>query len=236
MENLDFDLDFDLEEEMEAFDLQLDIPLTGMESRINKPKKFRSTGSRRVKFKNAQKAAAYIKLMEEGERYFALLAGNFIMGDFIEAFLVQNQIQVKQMSISSLSMSQENVDSLELLMDKGYVDKLDLILSSYFFGHERHKEGLIPYIYDQLDKGDRFQLAIAGTHTKNCLFETSLGNKYIIHGSANLRSSQCLEEMVFERSAAVYDWKKEWHDEILKKYKTINHEIRDSQLWETVNP
>jgi hypothetical protein len=220
LEDINFDADLDLD----AGPLG-DDDWQSLHSRVNRPQIFKPAGSRRVAFVNAAKAARQIKPMAEGERYLALLAGDFIMGDFIEAFLTEHGVHCPEMSIATLSVSQENVDSLELLMDKGYVDRLDLIVSGYFYRHERSKSGLIPYIYDRLDKGERFQMAVAASHAKNCLFITDRGNKYVIHGSANLRSNGCLEEIIFERSAEIYDWKKAWHDTVIKKYGTIKREF-----------
>lgn len=42
----------------------------------------------------------------------AFIAGSFIFGDFIEAFMTINHAITSKMTISTLSMSQENVDSL----------------------------------------------------------------------------------------------------------------------------
>ena len=91
------------------------------------------------------------------------------------------------MTISTLSLSQDNIDSLANLLDWGYIDELNLIVSAYWFSHERWS--LVPYCYERLDKEDKFQLAVAGIHTKTCQFETLGGKRIVIHGSANLRSS-----------------------------------------------
>lgn len=139
-----------------------------------------------VLYDNAQKMARELRL-GFGERFDAFVSGSFIFGDFIEAYLTTQNACAKRMTISTLSMSQNNVDSLHTLMEKGYIEELNLIISVYFWGNER--SSLIPYIYKQLDIGDRFQLAVAGVHTKTVNFETLGGRKIVLHGSANLRSS-----------------------------------------------
>lgn len=122
-----------------------------------------------VLYDNAQKMARELRL-GFGERFDAFVSGSFIFGDFIEAYLTTQNACAKRMTISTLSMSQNNVDSLHTLMEKGYIEELNLIISVYFWGNER--SSLIPYIYKQLDIDDRFQLAVAGVHTKTVNFET----------------------------------------------------------------
>ena len=105
-----------------------------------------------VLYDNAQKMAKELRL-GFGERFDAFVSGSFIFGDFIEAYLTTQNACAKKMTISTLSMSQNNVDSLHTLMDKGYIQELNLIISVYFWGNERRS--LVPYIYKQLDIGDR---------------------------------------------------------------------------------
>ena len=126
-----------------------------------------------------------------------------------------------------------NVDSLFLLMDKGYVKQLDLIVSAYFWGNERM--GLIPYIYRQLDMGGRFQLAVAGIHTKTCHFETLGGRKIVMHGSANLRSSGNIEQFTMEENPDLFDFYDSHLSRIVEKYATIRKPIRNSNAWELFN-
>lgn len=169
------------------------VPTDGTEeTRYTVPKVARHA-SDYVLYDNAVKMAKDLRL-DFGQRFDAFVSGSFIFGDFIEAFLTTNNACAKRMVISTLSLSQDNVDSLFLLMDKGYVKQLDLIVSAYFWGNERM--GLIPYIYRQLDMGDRFQLAVAGIHTKTCHFETLGGRKIVMHGSepAQLRQHRAVHD------------------------------------------
>lgn len=112
---------------------------------------------------------------------------------------------------------------------------INLIISDYFYAHERGS--LIPYIYDNLDKEDRFQLASASSHTKITMFETLGGKKIVMHGSANLRSSSNIEQFTIEENPGLYDFHFEYHKRIIEKYLTINKDIkrnkslRGEKLW-----
>lgn len=119
-----------------------------------------------VLYDNAQKMARELRL-GFGERFDAFVSGSFIFGDFIEAYLTTQNACAKKMTISTLSMSQNNVDSLHTLMDKGYIEELNLIISVYFWGNER--SSLIPYIYKQLDIGPIPAGGCRGTHQDRTL-------------------------------------------------------------------
>lgn len=208
-------------------------------SRHIQPPKAIEISERFLKYKNAQKLADDIEINEKS-RHFVIIDGTFIFGDFIEAIILKNNWLVKEMTISTLSMSQNNIDSLDLLIEKKYLEKLNLIVSDYFFQHE--KFGLVPYIYDVLDVGNNFQFAAAGTHCKLCIFVTECGKHICIHGSANLRSSSNIEQFVIEESKDLYDFNYEYQKNIIEKYKTINHKIenknkkslRRNSLWQAV--
>lgn len=182
-----------------------------------------------VLYDNAQKMARELRL-GFGERFDAFVSGSFIFGDFIEAYLTTQNACAKKMTISTLSMSQNNVDSLHTLMEKGYIEELNLIISVYFWGNER--SSLIPYIYKQLDIGDRFQLAVAGVHTKTVHFETLGGRKIIMHGSANLRSSGNIEQFTMEENPELYEFYDDHFNRIIDKYATIRKPIRNSKAWD----
>jgi len=231
MINNDFQADFEFD--TEAFsDFEIDFEThTDFETRYIKPPRTKEIPEHRLKYKNAEQLAKKL-VIEEGCRYFVIVDGSFIFGDLIEAFIVHNNARIKKMTTSTLSMSQNNVDSLKNLLVGGYIDELNLIVSDYFFSHERNN--LIRYIYDELDLDNKFQLAVASTHCKMCIFETYGGKKIVMHGSANLRSSSNIEQLVIEESKDLYDFNDEYQNRIINVYKTINKSLRRTKLWQAV--
>jgi len=201
----------------------------GFTSRYTRPPKSKEIPEKRLKYKFAEDLAKDL-FPEKGMRVFVFLDGTFVAGDFLEAWMVEHNIVAKELTISTLSMNENNVDSLANLCDAGYVDALNLIVSDYFFSHER--QNLIPYAYKMLDKEDRFQLAAAGTHCKLILIETIGGDKVVISGSANLRSSSNIEHICIEESPELYDFIMEVQRTILEKYKTIKKSVRYNALWQ----
>lgn len=186
----------------------------------------------RVKYDNADKFAQEIGPIPEGFRAFALLDGKFIFGDFIEALIVKNNWLCEELTISTLSMSQDNVDSLANLVNGGFLRQLNLIVSHYYFANER--AGLMPYLYEKLDVGDVLQVAVASVHTKIAMIRTACGKKITIHGSANLRTSSNIEQIVIEHTPGLFDFCAEIHHGIIEAHKTINKPVRRTALWAAV--
>lgn len=225
MEDLDINLDFDL-----GFDLS--EPEFDFDSRYISPPQKGEINEKFLKYEYAEDLARKIKLAS-GCRYFCIVNGSFYFGDFIEALIVENRLEVKKMTIATLSLNENNVDSLGNLLHDGFVDELNLIVSDYFFAHER--SNLVPYIYKELDFDNKFQLAVCRNHTKICIFETHYDARIVIHGSANLRTSSNLEQFVLEDNRALYDFNDDWLSAIIEKYSTINKKsLRGKNLWQAV--
>lgn len=206
-------------------------PTERAENRYCLPSARRDVKSHMVKYDRAEDFANDVgEHVLNGETVTAVLSGNFIFGDFFEAFAVTQNILIDELTISTLSVSQENVDSFRNLFNGDYLNKLDLIVSDYFWSHNRHNA---PYIYEALDVDDKFQLAIAGIHTKISLMRIG-DKKIVINGSANLRSSRCLEEITIQTSPELYDFYHDWHMVILDRYKTIKKAVRGSALYDMI--
>ena len=215
-----FDFDAD------AFSMEMD---QNIETRLVRPP---LSKDKTAAWKNAERTAAKIDVVS-GMSYFGIIDGSFIFGDLIEALFTQKLIRAHRMDISTLSMSEENVDSLATLLLKGYVKELNLIVSDYFYSHERNT--IVKYIYQELDIDNRFQLAVAGTHTKIVTAKLTNGINLVIHGSANLRSSSNIEQIAIQDSAEILTFVNQMDDQIIEKFKTINKSVRRKELWQAID-
>jgi hypothetical protein len=63
---------------------------------------------------------------------------------------------------------------------------------------------------------------------------TACGKKITIHGSANLRTSANIEQIVVEHTPDLYDFCFETHSRIIEAHKTINKPVRRTALWAAV--
>lgn len=222
--DFDFSIDFEIDND---FDFEANF-----ETRYMKPVKTKELSESQIKYEKAEQLANSLTVAKNSSQ-FCIVSGAFIFGDFIEAFVKKNNFHIKKMTISTLSMSQENIDSLKNLIVGDYIDDLEIIISTYFYSHERHN--LIPYLYQELDRKDKFQLAVADVHTKICIFETYHGGFVVIHGSANLRSSNCVEQFVVEENEERYNFLNDFHIKVIDKYKTIDKSVRNKAMIGIIN-
>lgn len=224
---LDFDLDFD-------GNIEADLCIQGF--MVSKPKKFVDVPAHKIKAKNAQPLAKQLAALK-GDNVLVncLIPGNFVFCDLLAAIAKELPGGIKDLKIGTLSYSYENVDTFKSMFDDGVLKHLSLIVSDYFYAHERR--GIYRYTLEELPL-DRTEVAVAGIHTKIHLIEDEAGNKYCLEGSANLRSSQNVEQFVFIKSASVYDFHNEWLTQLEDKYSVINKKVkspRGDALWELIN-
>lgn len=242
-DTLDFELDFDIG------DFQLVSPGESIVDdsapqenvRILKPRLDVKTVSHNVLFENAEQFAKQIDLTP-GSRTFAWISGSFIFGDIIEALITARSVGIKKLYITSLSFSQENIDSLknvQLIMGHE-LERMVLIFSGYQYSHEKY--GLVPYMYQELDDSrNRVQIAFGGWHNKIITMETVHGHTITIHGSANMRSSNSIEQIMVEiDDRDLHQFNVDLMERIAEYFGTINynaprqrlHRIEGKEAWE----
>ena len=66
------------------------------------------------------------------------------------------------------------------------------------------------------------------------MLKTKCGLNIVMHGSANLRSSDNIENIIIEDCPELYKFNMEWHDALLNTYYTIRKPIRGKKLWQVV--
>lgn len=219
--NIDLgDIDFDLGD--------FDFSGVGLEpdtrTRICKPKIDTEILTQTCHFAHAKEFAEKVDL-EQNKRTFAWVSGAFIMGDLPEALWRVRGVGIKEMHVASLSVSEENIDSWAGMMKLGMIEHFDLLLSAYFYSHEKYN--IVPLIYERLDQGNRFQVAYGPYHCKIMALRTYKGNTILIHGSANTRSSSNVEQIMIEvNSGNLFDFNVRMIKDLCEKYGTINHKAK----------
>lgn len=180
--------------------------------------------------------------LSEGHREFAFVSGNFVFGDVLEAMVETRRVEPRSMTVQTLSMSEENIDSLRNVIEMcPALERLRLVLSVYFWGHERRPGQLVPYLYEQLDvDGIDFDCAFASIHTKIVTIETMRGHHVVMDGSANLRSSRNVEQLRVECDSGLYAYVEGFADRVFAAYSTVNRDepypkpVRGGRLWGAV--
>lgn len=133
--NLNLGIDLELDFDAEDFEL-LDEGkkrVTGEKQRnvrILRPALDKKELTTRAAFENAEAFARQIDL-SPGARTFAWVSGNFIFGDVIEALVTARRVGIRRLYICSLSISQENIDSLKnvMLLMGDELERLVLVFS-----------------------------------------------------------------------------------------------------------
>lgn len=185
-----------------------------------------------IKINNAAELASKIKL-SESQKYYAITNGNFIFCDFISCWIVMRKLKIKELTIATLSLSEDNIITLAGLVKLSGLKKLNLIVSDYFYSH--NKKTAIPVIYKILDiESLDFQLSVASSHCKITLIHTECDRKIVMDGSANLKSSGDLEQLRVELNEELYDFNYEFLMQIQEKYHTIKKSLRRKTLWDTI--
>lgn len=183
-----------------------------------------------VIYEKAANLAHELGLLGKNERIDVLMSGKFVLGDFIEAYFVEHNLHADRLLISTLSFNENNVDSLANLLNGGYVDNIDIVVSAYFYAHERNQ--LIKYAYQVLDsEAGHFQLAVCNVHTKTYQFRTDDGLSIIMQGSGNMRAGANFEQMVLEENAETFDFYANFYDEILREFPTIDKSRKYLKTW-----
>lgn len=229
--DIDAELDFDLSD-FQIFDSNSGggfFDESKAQKRIMQPRIDVKDISHRVLFESAEKFAQQIDLRENARTY-AWVSGNFIFGDIVEAMVTTRHMVPRKIHICSLSISQENIDSLKnVMLACPELEELTIVLSGYFYSHEKYS--LVPYMYQELDDGtNKTQIAFGGYHAKVIAIETAYGNTLTIHGSANLRSSNSIEQVMVERGRDIYEFNAAIIREIASKFGTINHNAPRNQF------
>ena len=218
----DFDMDMFLDDDYDVIKPLKQTPF----ARVKRHKRPRT-----VKYEYAAQLAKDIGRLEEDEHIFSIISGNFIAGDFIEAWLIENDFIAKEIIIANYSISQENIDSFINIFETDRVERIGLIVSDYFFSHER--KNLIEYCVTELADWN-FYIAAAGIHTKITLIKTVCGQHIVIGGSANLRSSRSVEQLTIDNSKVLYDFNREWMSKLLNEYHVNHKSLRAGKLWQAV--
>ena len=224
--------------DLSCFDLTRLPGSDGLDTRVyNKPRLYRPKA---CCYEHAEQFAADIELGNDRE-VFAFVSGNFVFGDFMEALVDLGKLSVRRMSVMTLSMNDENIDSMRNILEWEEVERLDLVLSDYWYAHERKQGGLVDYLFDELDlDGLELHVAFAGVHCKTWCVETRAGNHLTVHGSANLRSSGNIEQVHISPDAGLFAFADGVTRDIIDAYDVVNQDarkrksIRRSRLWQAV--
>jgi hypothetical protein len=153
-------------------------------------------------------------LPEEGESLHAIMTGLYDLMHLLIVLLDRLRSPCTTMRIGTLSLSARNVQELVALYDQGKVRSLDLLASNFFQKHE-------PDIFAELvqefqQRGQR--VAVARSHCKIVTLQLEDGRRFVLEGSANLRTNHNLEQFALARDAELFGFYDAWLAAMVAKY------------------
>jgi hypothetical protein len=154
-----------------------------------------------------ENAFAVVPLLPEHEddRLHCILRGDFVLCDLIPA-IIANRGACSHVRIATLGLSAANAESLANLKDAGLIGELTIVASHYF--QQVDKTTTFKKVATILD--GRAKLVITRSHAKVILMPTTAGDWFVIEGSANLRSSDNIEQMLILNDRETHDFHAEW--------------------------
>lgn len=149
------------------------------------------------------------------ERLHCMLRGDFVLCDLIP-LIIAHRGGCPHLRVATLGLSAANAECLANLHRAGLITRITLVASHYF---------------QQVDKTTTFQqvrsilancarLVICRSHAKVILLPTTGGDFFVLEGSANLRSSDNLEQMLILNDQETHDFHGAWMDALADEYAT----------------
>lgn len=158
---------------------------------------------RLVKPGNAAALAGH--LPEPGDCTHAVVRGDFVTADIIPLLLGDRSADI--LAISTLGMSTGNAAMLADLRASGQIRRLFLLVSHYF--SQVDKTGTYREVKHLL--GDAVK--VARTHAKVILVSAA-PSFFVVEGSANLRSSDNIEQFAIWNDEELLNWHLDWMQEV----------------------
>ena len=143
------------------------------------------------------------------DRTHAVLRGDFVLCDIIPAIIAARG-HCPHLRIATLGLSAANADALACLVERGHVAALTLLVSLYFA--QVDKATVFRAVAARLEGLTR--LIVARNHAKIICLPNLAGDHFVIEGSANLRSSDNIEQIVITNDPETHRFHAEWIDHL----------------------
>jgi hypothetical protein len=159
-----------------------------------------------VKPENAAELVRQIADLHEGDRLHAITPGHFVFAEILTQ--LAERMKPQTMTIATLSLSKANVDSLAAALDAHHIGQIEFLISDYFAATNKQ----IMQHMEQAAKPRRWRIGTRRTHAKIATLDT---NHLVIETSANLRSSQNIEQASVFNDRELHAFHTKWITELM---------------------
>lgn len=149
-----------------------------------------------------------------GDTLHGITCGDFVMGDLIGRVVVKKGAP-RRITISTLSLSVKNVEMFAGILAENEDLEVELLVSHYF----QSTNGEIFTAIEALlceKYPDRFRVAVDRSHAKVLIFDFE-EEKWVFETSANLRSSNNIEQFTVSNCPELLDFHRGWILELMNK-------------------
>jgi len=152
-----------------------------------------------------------------GETLHAIMTGYYDLMHLLILLLEKAGSSCQRLRIATLSLSRQNVQEMATLLDAGKVERLDLLCNGFF---QRNNMDVFAELLLEFSKRGQ-KVAAAPSHCKIVAVALADGRRFLLEGSANLRTNRSQEQFALTCDSALHDWYALWLDEMVAK-----HEVR----------
>ena len=146
----------------------------------------------------------------DGEQLHGIMTGRYDLADMLEILLAKLG-QAEHVRIATLSFNGRNVESMRDWLTTAKTKRLTILVSEFFEANNTE-------LFQELREVTGVRLAASRNHCKIVCLWFADGSKFVIEGSANLRTNSNREQFFLARSSELHDWHAKWIDEQVKKH------------------
>jgi hypothetical protein len=179
---------------------------------VHRSKAKERAGRRGIKeFIRPENALPVLEYLPAGpdDRTHCILRGDFVLCDLIPT-IIEDRGRCPHLRVATLGLSLANADALACLVERGRIGALTVVVSHYFAQVDK----ATVFLAVQRRLADRGKLVVTRSHAKVICLPTDAGDSFVIEGSANLRSSDNLEQMLILNDAQTLAFHERWISEL----------------------
>ncbi len=142
------------------------------------------------------------RLPRKGHELVLILTGDWNGWDIVPSVLHLSRKKIRHLRIATLGFNDRQSVHLTELVNAGQIQAVSMLVSEMFAAKSTREFANLKHAMT----GPGRKLGRSRNHAKLLLFELSNGTKYVAHGSLNLRTCRCFEQLVFANSPDLHDF------------------------------
>lgn len=172
----------------------------------------RVASRRFIRMEQLQRAMVHIgSLPGPGVVIHGVMSGRYDAWQLVEA-IVELGGTIRHLTVATLGFSRRHADELFACLDGGRVGGVTLVLSHYF---RRSDPTVFDYVHSGLATRGQ-TIHVLRSHAKLLLAELADGRSIVVETSANLRSSQNVEQWTLADDAELLQFHRTWIADLIE--------------------